>query len=84
MACGVALVTTDNGGSREYAIHGKTALVAQTADVDILEKYVYRLLIDEARRQDIANAGLKYVERFDWDRSGQILEEVLLTYLEGP
>ena len=31
MACGVPLVTTDNGGCREYAIDGETALVVPAA-----------------------------------------------------
>ncbi len=34
MACGAALVTTDNGGSRDYAFHGETALVVPPGDVD--------------------------------------------------
>jgi GT2 family glycosyltransferase len=34
LACGVPLVTTDNGGCREYAIDGKTALVVPPRDAD--------------------------------------------------
>ena len=36
MACGAALVTTDNGGCRDYAFHDETALVAAYGDVDAL------------------------------------------------
>ena len=38
MACGAALVTTDNGGSRDYALHGETALVAPCGDVGSVER----------------------------------------------
>ena len=48
MACGAALVTTDNGGSRDYALHGETALVGAYGDVAALSEHVITLL--EGRR----------------------------------
>jgi glycosyltransferase involved in cell wall biosynthesis len=36
MACGAALVTYDNGGCRDYARAGETALVARRRDIDDL------------------------------------------------
>jgi glycosyltransferase involved in cell wall biosynthesis len=84
MACGCALVTTDNGGSRDYAHHEDTALVAPPGDAEGLARHVVRLLDDDALRQRIATAGNRYVERFDWDRAAAELEHHLEVYLEDP
>ena len=84
MACGAALVTTDNGGSRDYALHGETALVAPYGDVDALADHVVALLEDDDRRVAIATAGREYVERFDWDRSAELLEAFLERYVADP
>lgn len=84
MACGAAVVTTDNGGSREYALHGQTALVAEPGDVDALVGHVVELLTDDERRTRIADAGLQHVRRFDWDASAALLEEFLERYRADP
>jgi glycosyltransferase involved in cell wall biosynthesis len=84
MAGGAALVTTDNGGSRDYALHDRTALVAPTGDVDALTRHVVSLLRDDDERVRLATAGRAYVERFDWDRSALLLETFLEDYLADP
>jgi glycosyltransferase involved in cell wall biosynthesis len=84
MACGCAVVTTSNGGSDEYAIHGETALVSQPRDVDTMAAHIERLLRDDDERIRIARAGNAFVERFEWDRSGELLEEFLLAYSRDP
>lgn len=84
MACGAALVTTDNGGSRDYARHGETALVAPFRAVDALSRHVLALLDDDERRVTLARAGRDHVRRFDWDRSGEMLEALLERYLADP
>lgn len=84
MACGAALVTTDNGGSRDYAFDGRTALVAQGRDRDQLASLVVRLLDDAHLRRDLALAGQRYVQGFDWDTGARILEHHLDRYLADP
>jgi glycosyltransferase involved in cell wall biosynthesis len=70
MACGAALVTYDNGGSRDYAHDGETALVARRRDVGDLTEKLERLAADGALRAKIAAAGQEFVTRaFDWDRA---------------
>ncbi len=70
MACGAALVTYDNGGSRDYARDGETALVARRRDVDELAAKLARLATDPRLRARIATAGAAYVTTaFDWDRA---------------
>lgn len=84
MACGAALVTTDNGGSRDYAIHDETALVSAPGDAKALASHVVDLLDDDARRVRLAQAGQAYVQRFDWDEAAVNLESSLLRYLADP
>jgi len=80
MACGAALVTYDNGGSRDYAHDGETALVARRRDVDDLAACLSRMATDEALRVRLASAGQAYVTKtFDWDRAVTRLEALLST-----
>jgi glycosyltransferase involved in cell wall biosynthesis len=70
MACGVALATYDNGGCRDYARDGETALVAPRRDDAALTAALGRLAADPALRARIAAAGMAHVTTaFDWDRS---------------
>ncbi|MEK7716110.1 MAG: glycosyltransferase family 4 protein [candidate division NC10 bacterium] len=70
MACGAALVTYDNGGCRDYARDGETALVARRRDVADLAAKLERLATDEALRARIARAGTRCVTTaFEWDRA---------------
>src|SRR5205823_15020240 len=70
MACGAALVTYDNGGCRDYARDGETALVARRRDVADLAARLELLASDPALRARIAAAGRRLVTTaFDWDRA---------------
>jgi glycosyltransferase involved in cell wall biosynthesis len=78
MACGAALVTYDNGGCRDYAHDGETALVAPRRDVDALARALERLVADTALRARLARAGQAFITReFDWDRATARLEGIL-------
>jgi glycosyltransferase involved in cell wall biosynthesis len=75
MACGAALVTYDNGGCRDYARDGETALVARRRDVDELAGKLERMATDAPLRGRIAAAGMAFVTTaFDWDRAVARLE----------
>ena len=85
MACGCALVTTDNGGSRDYAVPGETALVVPPGDAAGLGAAAGRLLDDEAWRARLADAGSELVRRrFDWDNTAAVLEPLLEAYISDP
>ena len=57
MACGSALVTTDNGGSRDLRLENETALVVPPGDVDGLVGGVERLLTDDDLHARLVRAG---------------------------
>ena len=78
MACGAALVTYDNGGCRDYARDGDTALVAPRRDVEALGRALARMVEDAALRARLARAGQAFITReFDWDRAAARLEALL-------
>jgi glycosyltransferase involved in cell wall biosynthesis len=78
MACGAALVTYDNGGSRDYARDGETALVVPRRDVKALAVALERVLDDTALRTRLSIAGSAFVrETFDWDRAVARMENLL-------
>jgi len=78
MACGAALCTYDNGGCRDYAIDGRTAVVAPRRDVDALAWALARLVEDAELRQRIGRSGQEFVKtQFDWERATARLEALL-------
>jgi glycosyltransferase involved in cell wall biosynthesis len=84
MGSGAALVTTDNGGSRDYAVHEETALVCPAGDAEAMAAAVARLLTDDDLRRRIASAGRDRARQFSWDRSAETLEAHLRAYLSDP
>jgi glycosyltransferase involved in cell wall biosynthesis len=77
MACGAALLTYDNGGCRDYARDGETALVARRRDVDDLAARLARLVGDGELRRRLAEAGSELITRsFDWDAAVARLERL--------
>lgn len=84
MACGAALVTTDNGGSRDYAVPGETALVSPSRQARPLVEHTLRLLDDDGERVRLATAGMELARTFTWARAGERLEEFLLRYVADP
>ncbi|MBI2158501.1 MAG: glycosyltransferase family 4 protein [Candidatus Rokubacteria bacterium] len=84
MACGAALVTYDNGGCRDYAWDGETALVARRRDVADLAAKLERLAGDDALRTRIAAAGRALVRSaFDWTRAVARMEALFRSAAPG-
>lgn len=78
MACGVPVVTYDNGGSRDFAFHEKTALVAPRRDTKRLAEELERLVKDAALRAQIAKGGCEFVATMPtWEEQAEKLEKIL-------
>jgi glycosyltransferase involved in cell wall biosynthesis len=77
MACGAALCTYDNGGCRDYALDGQTAMMAPRRDVGRLSQALARLVEDPPLRERIAREGRELIRtRFDWERATARLEDL--------
>jgi glycosyltransferase involved in cell wall biosynthesis len=77
MACGCALVTYDNGGSREYAVNGSTAIVVSEHSPAALAEAIVGLAGDRELRLRLARQGRARVETFTWPRAVRELEEAI-------
>jgi len=82
MACKCALVTTDNGGSRDFAIHEKTALVSPPQNPQALAENLCRLLSNEDLFERIAQNGYEHIKRFTWEKAVSKMEKVFLQELQ--
>ena len=76
MACGAALVTTDTGGSWDYAADGDTALVSPPKQPEQLANNLARVLDDEALRTKLAESGFQKIGEFSWDANTLRLENL--------
>jgi len=84
LACGVPLVTTDNGGSREYAIHEETALVVPPDDPATMAQAVSRIRSEPELRERLRERGLAMArERFSWDDAALAMEQALVDVHQG-
>ena len=77
MARGAALVTTDNGGSQDYAIADDTALVVPPKEPQLLAAAVNRLFEDPVLRNGLAERGYAFIQQLRWETSADTLECVL-------
>jgi glycosyltransferase involved in cell wall biosynthesis len=76
-ACGCAMVATDSGGVRDFIVHGETGLLSPPSDPGALARNLCLLLREDDRRIRLAEAGRRFVERFNWEHSADLLESFL-------
>lgn len=84
MTCGAALVTTDNGGSEDYAIKGETALISARRARKPLIRNLVKILDDDGLRQRIATEGSRLGATFTWESSAARMEAFFEDYLRDP
>lgn len=77
MACGCAVVATENKGVKEYLIPEQNALMAPIGDTNTLTAQVNHLLNNYQQRKLLVENGLKTVNQFSWESSITILENIL-------
>lgn len=83
MACGCALVTYENGGSREYAFDRRTALVVARHRPEGLGAAIAELATDPELRLELVERGRQTVESFPWSRAVDEFERVLQRVLQA-
>ena len=67
MACGCPVVTTNNNGSLEYAVHQENALICNMKDsVDMAEKII-EVLSDQLLKESLISNGLSTANQYKWD-----------------
>jgi glycosyltransferase involved in cell wall biosynthesis len=76
MACGVPVICTP-AGTGDFALDGKTALVAPLPLAILLRRRLRRLMDEESLRLRLAAAGRARIADFTWDRLAARLEGIL-------
>lgn len=69
MACGQAVVCTDNPGYMEMAIDGENALVSPIRDARKMADNIIRLIEDDGLRISLAHKGYEYIQQFSIEES---------------
>lgn len=77
MACRCAVVATDVGGIRDYAVPGETVLISPPRQAGGLAQNLVRLLDGPNELARLAEAGAKKIREFTWERSARRLERYL-------
>ncbi len=77
MACGTAVVTTDNGGNRDYTKNGQNCLLVPPSDIKQLSLALAQLLTQEKERNQLALNGLQFAQSWTWRQSAENVEALL-------
>lgn len=83
MACGCAVVSTAIDGVADYAFDGGTAMLAPVGDAEALAHRLIAMLNDKTQRVGLAERAHAEIQRFDWDRSTDLLERALIDGVAG-
>jgi glycosyltransferase involved in cell wall biosynthesis len=67
MAVGCPLITTDSGGVRQFAEHGKNCVMTPPADPPALARAIEALVRDAGRRAELREAGLATAAEYSQD-----------------
>lgn len=77
MACGAAVVSSDNAGIHEFGRPGETVTVVPVRDAEAMAQALLDLVRDADRRIAQARAAHAAIQQLDWDRSADALAELL-------
>ena len=78
MNCKCALVTYNNGGSRDFAFDMETAMVAERRNKEELKNKLEKLIVDESLRRKIAGNGFEFVQKMpSLEEQTGLLEKIL-------
>jgi glycosyltransferase involved in cell wall biosynthesis len=82
MASGCAVVTYDNGGSRDFALDGQTAYVALNQNIPDLSAKLEMAIANESERKLIAANGREFIRKMaSWPEQTDKLEKFLLSLI---
>lgn len=68
MCCGCPVVTTNTGGSEEYAINGYNSIVVERCTPEELANAIIQVLDDENLRILLSQNGIKTSSEYEWEK----------------
>lgn len=76
MSAGLALIASDNRGTRDYAVHLDNAFLCQHDSVAEFAAAIQRLSEDAALRQKMGEKNLEIVKKFDVEKINTYMKEI--------
>jgi glycosyltransferase involved in cell wall biosynthesis len=83
MACGAAVVTTNSGGTADFAVHERNALVVEPRCSDALSLAIIRLLEDPNLRYRLATAASGAATEMTWEATASATRAILKSAVAG-
>ncbi|NLD91044.1 MAG: glycosyltransferase family 4 protein [Fibrobacter sp.] len=83
LACGVAVISTRNGGVEDFLEHGINSILVTPKTPGEIALAVNTLLENESFRKDIIAKGLDTVKKMDWETPTTLLEQILLEKIQA-
>ncbi|MCL2259848.1 MAG: glycosyltransferase family 4 protein [Fibromonadales bacterium] len=77
MACGTAVVTTQNGGISEFCLNGENALICDIKKPEQMAKCIERIYLDWNLHNLLTKNGLEKIKEFSLDRSFKLFISIL-------
>jgi glycosyltransferase involved in cell wall biosynthesis len=77
MACGLPVITADNGGVRDFARHNETALITPVGDATAMADWIVGMIRYPQERQRLSAAGLAMIRQFTYDKTATAVERIL-------
>ena len=81
-SCGTTAVAADTPGLRDSVRHGISGLLYPYGRIDRLAESLLAILTDDQLRRRLEQGALEWAERFHWDRSARLFEELCLAVAE--
>ncbi|WP_426567037.1 D-inositol-3-phosphate glycosyltransferase [Angustibacter sp. McL0619] len=66
-ACATPVVAADVGGLRDAVADGRSGLLVPGHDADVWSRRLGELVVDDARRAELARGAVEHAARFSWD-----------------
>ncbi len=77
MASGTAVVTTDCGGVKDYAINGYNSLIVPPSDPGAIANATIRVLRDGKLKERLVEGGLETAKKWTWDKVVDVFERAI-------
>jgi glycosyltransferase involved in cell wall biosynthesis len=82
MACGCAVIVTDNGGINEYMIDEINGLICPIEDAECLSKKVVYLLNNKEKREELVKNSIETTKQFSYQQMNKDFINLIKPYLE--
>lgn len=75
MTCGVAVITTNNGGNMDFVKDNENALVIEKDNIDDIVEKTKKLINNAQLRERLSRAALETSKQYSWNKTINMVEE---------